>query len=167
MKKIVKYNTKIVERAGSKLRHILSNSNPWKGKHCEREDCHPCSQQNEKKDDCRKRSIIYENSCIVCNPAEKKTKNKKDLEDDRRTPSIYVGESAGSLDERTREHLKDATDVQVESHMRKHWEIEHGDLQGPPRFKMKVIKYCRSALERQIGEATSEFYYPTLVSSIQ
>ena len=36
MKKIVKYNTKIVERGGSKLRHILSNSNPWKGKHCER-----------------------------------------------------------------------------------------------------------------------------------
>ena len=56
--------------------------------------------------------------------------------------------------ERTVEHWKDVSSKDEESHIKKHWTNKHSDEKGPPRFRFEVIKYCRSALERQIGEAT-------------
>ena len=55
MKMIVGYNTKVVERGGRKLKHLLSNTKPWKGLPCGREDFQPCGQPEKRKDDCRKR----------------------------------------------------------------------------------------------------------------
>ena len=37
--------------------------------------------------------------------------------------------------------------------MLKHWQNSHGGL-GVPEFKFKIVKFCRTALERQVGEAT-------------
>jgi hypothetical protein len=41
--RLVGYKTKIVEGVGTKLKHLLPNTNPWKGAPCGR-DCIPCSQ---------------------------------------------------------------------------------------------------------------------------
>ena len=38
--------------------------------------------------------------------------------------------------------------------MRKHWQNTHSEDKGPPKFRFEVVKYCRTALERQVGEAT-------------
>ena len=39
-------------------------------------------------------------------------------------------------------------------HMFKHWMTVHHDDNVPPEFEIRVVKYCSTALERQIGEAT-------------
>ena len=118
MKQIVGYNTKVVERGGRKLNHLLSNTNPWKGLPCGREECQPCGQPSEKKDDCRKRSIIYENTCKKCNPGDMQDKKKDNsMEDTRPEPSIYVGESSRSLHERAGDHWRGCKNKLDESHM--------------------------------------------------
>ena len=38
--------------------------------------------------------------------------------------------------------------------MYKHWMTVHPEDKNPPEFAIKVVKYCSTALERQIGEAT-------------
>ena len=63
------------------------------------------------------------------------------------------GESARSLSERSMNHHKDLASKLDESHMLKHWQNSHGGV-GKPEFRFQVVKYCRTALERQVGEAT-------------
>ena len=50
--KLVGVKTKIVEGGGSKLKHLLPNTNPWSGAPCGR-GCIPYGQEGEKKQDCR------------------------------------------------------------------------------------------------------------------
>ena len=73
--------------------------------------------------------------------------------DGREFPSIYVGESARSLSERAAEHWSDFRVKEEDSHMLKHWMLQHGG-QGEPRFRFEVVKFCGDALTRQVGEAT-------------
>jgi hypothetical protein len=158
--RIVGYKTKIVEGVGSKLKDLLPNNNPWKGAHCGRPACIPCSQPGEMKQDCRKRSIIYENTCQICNPEDGKEKVRKDgrdLADGGKYPSVYVGESGRSLHERAREHWADFDGRQTDSHILKHWMVHHKG-QGTPDFRIRVIKYCKDALSRQVGEAVRISY---------
>ena len=42
MEKITGYRFKIVERSGTKLEHVLHQSNPWAGEDCGREACLLC-----------------------------------------------------------------------------------------------------------------------------
>ena len=115
--------------------------------------CIPCGQPGEKKQDCRKRNIIYESRCVDCNPEkESNQKDGKELEDSRAFPSIYVGESGHSLHERAKEHWGDFESKSGDSHILKHWLTHHGG-QGTPKFRIEVIKYCQDALTRQVGEA--------------
>ena len=150
------YNTKMVERAGKKLKQLIPNTNPWKGQPCGRGECHTCHQSEEQKVDCRKRNVVYESGCELCNPKQERMEKKKgeQLEDKRDEPSIYVGETSRSLAERTTEHWKDVTNKEEESHMMKHWSMKHDMEGGPPKFRFEVVKFCRTALERQISEAT-------------
>ena len=145
---VVGYNTKIVEKAGRKLRNLLPNTNSWKGQACRKLECRTCSQE-ETKIDCRKRNNIYKNLCELCNPREEKPSKKKgkELQDKHDHPSISVGERSRSITERTLEHWKDVANQDEESHKLKHW-------QTIPEFRFQVLKFCRSALERQVGEAT-------------
>ena len=148
-----------MEGVGNKLKDLLPNTNPWRGAHCGRK-CIPCDQEGDTKQDCRKRSIIYENICIICNPGEMTNKGKKDgkeLADLGEMPSIYVGESGSRLHERAQDHWNDFASEKPDSHILKHW-LTHHQGQGTPQFRIRVIKYCRDALTRQVGEAVRISY---------
>ena len=86
------FKTKIVEGVGSKLKNLLPNSNPWKGAGCAREGCIPCAQPGDRKQDCRKRNIVYERKCMICNPEGGKVqKVGKELEDKREPQHLCGG----------------------------------------------------------------------------
>ena len=92
---------------------------------------------------------------MICNPQEAEGKAKKDgkeLEDKSEFPSLYVGESGRSLHERAQERWNDFNGRKNDSHILKHW-LTHHHGQGIPKFKIRVIQYCRDTLTRQVGEA--------------
>ena len=72
-------------------------------------------------------------------------------------PSIYVGESGRSLHERAQDHWNDFASGKPDSHILKHW-LTHHQGQGKPQFRITIIKYCRDALTRQVGEAVRISY---------
>ena len=152
MSEITGFRTRIVEGVGNKLQQLLSNSNPWSGAHCGREDCTPCNQGGENLQDCTRRGIIYESVCTICNPEGEKKEKIGDLRETREFPSIYVGESGRSLYERAGEHWRDYRSGAEDSHILKHW-TNHHQSQGEPAFRIRVIKTPKDALSRQVGEA--------------
>ena len=89
------YSVKIAESAGSPLGMLLPSTNPWGPPNCTRQECVPCGQGDESRLDCRKRNILYENRCELCNGSKKDGKG------------IYVGETSRSLYERAKEHEAD------------------------------------------------------------
>ena len=64
---ITGYRVRITETSGSQLCRILPNTNPWGQGDCERVECYTCSQSGERLEDCKKRNILYESVCLVCN----------------------------------------------------------------------------------------------------
>ena len=66
-------------------------------------------------------------------------------------PSIYIGETPRSIQERALEHHADLRNKRDKSHMYKHRVLHHGDEETP--FLMKVISFHKSALSRQAAEA--------------
>ena len=64
-----------------------------------------------------------------------------------RGPSLYVGESSRSIQERASEHMGAARRGDSKSHQA----LEHKG--EPPDFHFKVVSYHRTALNRQIKEA--------------
>ena len=101
--------------------------------------------------DCTKRNVVYENICNLCNPEARKSGDLKSI--NMEVPSIYVGETARSVQERAREHWDAFKSKDKDSHIYKHWVLHHNS-EGEPQFTMKVVQYHRSALSRQVGEAT-------------
>ena len=95
------YRIRIVELSGSKLCHLLANTNPWADQDCGRDDCVPCGQGGEQQVQCKRRNILYESECVLCNPEEGKMEKEKDLAGKQ---GVYVGESSRSLHERALEH---------------------------------------------------------------
>ena len=90
---------------------------------------------------------------MQCNPpGTRKESDKSSLEDKREQASLYVGESARSVNERAAEHWRDAEKGKEESHMQEHQAGAHGGEQ-PPNFAFRVVKKCKSSLERQVREA--------------
>ena len=67
-------------------------------------------------------------------------------------PSVYVGETCRSIYERGLEHWKSYEEGDSESHILKHHVLHHGG-EGQPLFHLKPVKFYRTALSRQIGEA--------------
>ena len=116
---------------------------------CGREDCYPCSQGGEKLQDCKKRNILYESSCEVCNPEEEVRARKSQKLSGRE--GVYVGESRRSLYERAGEHIADARSMNEDSHMVKHWATSHPEMETAPNFKIKIIVSFQDSLTRQIS----------------
>ena len=101
---------------------------------------------------CTRKNLVYENVCSQCNPG---AGSKRELEGvDPNIPSIYVGETSRTVQERAKEHWRAALGSKKErdgSHMTKHMELVHGG--GDPTFLMRVVQFHKTALSRQCGEA--------------
>ena len=74
LERITGDKVKVVEKAGRKLEDILANGDPWRGLDCGRENCFLCNTKHltgkNKKQDCRKRNILYEIRCLSCEDEE-------------------------------------------------------------------------------------------------
>ena len=79
---------RIIERAGPKIKDMLTNNKPWLKEHCGR-DCAPC---DAKPGQCKTANITYQIQCTDC--LEKETK------------ALYVGESARAFFDRSGDHIK-------------------------------------------------------------
>ena len=126
------------------------------GQQCGRTDCITCTQDNngDKLPPCKKRSILYENICVRCNPnilENRDNKKSNKLSPPPYPPSVYIGESSRSLYERGKEHWRGYRTKAEDSHIYKHQELHHGG--DEPKFHLRPIRFLRTALTRQIYEA--------------
>ena len=123
---VVQFKVKVAERTGSKMKDILSNTNPWAGAHCGQIGCITCNQSTEDMPDCTKRSLVYENICLKCNPdaAKKGPLLKQNMD----IPSVYVGETARAVQERAKEHWAAFRNGDSDRHILKmqNWKIDTG-----------------------------------------
>ena len=74
---VVGYRVRIVEQAGTQLCRLLPSTNPWSGSHCGCSTCYTCGQGGERLQNCRQRNILYESTCVICNPVEVDKKENK------------------------------------------------------------------------------------------
>ena len=99
------------------------------------------------KGDCKRRNITYKTSCDNC-----KEKNaSKGIKDNHENVGTYIGETARSGAERSKEHVEDAKKGKEESHIHKHTTLEHPG--EDVTFSMKVIRKHKSCFARQVHEA--------------
>ena len=91
---------------------------------------------------------MYENICLRCNEG---AAGKEAVQPTIDIPSIYVGETSRSLQERGMEHWRAARGKKETSHMRIHQEQQHGGEE--PSFILKPVSFHRTALSRQLSEA--------------
>ena len=150
LSEVTDFRVKVVERAGGTLKDQFPTTTLWEGSSCDRTGCTTCNQGAEKLPNCKKASLVYENVCLRCNPGAGNKGELKEVKDD--IPTLYVGETSRSIFERSREHWDDWRSRKEESHIRRHQEAEHGG-DGAPKFIMRVVKFSKTALSRQIGEA--------------
>ena len=165
LENIIGHRLKVVEKAGNKLQDLLTSSNPWKGKMCDRPDCMLCDTKTRTgkflKQECSKRNLVYETKCYTCEERElrKIEENVKDeKEKEKRIKEIrvykYIGETARSVYERSSEHLSDMTQLKPCSHLLKHIVDVHEEEEIKNiKFNIKVLSYCQSSFERQILES--------------
>ena len=93
--------------------------------------------------------MVYESICVACNPS---APNKGELKSTKEgAPSLYVGETSRSVQERAMEHFGAARRQEEDSHMYKHQRLEHNGEQQ--NFHFKVVSQHRTALGRQVREA--------------
>ena len=88
-----------------------------------------------------------ENVCKTCNEGAGEKKELATVKEG----SIYIGETSRSIFERSKEHWKDFQGRSDKSHILRHQGASHPGEQ--PEFIMRTVKYYRTALSRQIGEA--------------
>ena len=99
---ITGYRVRITEMSGSKLCRILSNTNPWGNRDCERKDCYTCSQSGERLENCKGRNLLYETMCELCNKEvlDGQQKQGSKWKEFKTMIGVYVGETARRLYER-------------------------------------------------------------------
>ena len=85
-------------------------------------------------EDCKRRNILYESVCLVCNKEEVDKKYKSKWEEFKKMDGIYVGESTRSLFERFGEHWQDVQSGNCESHILNHCYDKHRDEEDSPMF---------------------------------
>ena len=155
---------KMVEQGGTQLRHLLPNTDPWSGSRCPRDDCPTCTQggKETRKDNCFRRNILYEARCGLCVDKReqelkeehgRKTKKKRKFGELFEEENVYVGETSRSIYERSKEHLKAGRERQENSFIAKHWQDCHPELQEPPEFRFKIVRFYKDPLSRQVGES--------------
>ena len=109
---VTNYKVRVVESAGTALSRLLPSTNPWGAGDCGRHDCVLCKQQDDLIQNCKKRSVLYENRSVVCNVEVNGGPEMKDGEG----RGVYVGESSRSMYERAKEHQHDRETQAEDSH---------------------------------------------------
>ena len=94
-------------------------------------------------------NLLYEYICTMCNPGAPKKGELISVKEG--APSLYVGETSRTIFERAGEHWAGVRSKCDKNHMVKHQTMEHGSLE--PNFTMKVVKFFRTPLARQVAEA--------------
>ena len=64
--------------------------------------------------DCTRASVVYESVCVYCNPMAASKGELKEVKEGG--PSLYVGESSRSIQERTLEHWAATRREDTDSH---------------------------------------------------
>ena len=109
------YTLRAVERTGRSLLSYFPQTGVKKREQCGRDECVPCTQGGEDLPNCTKQSVVYESICIKCNPGAMK---KGELENVcEGAPSLYVGETSRSIQQRAVEHWGAARRGDKDSHM--------------------------------------------------
>ena len=143
------FKLRVVERTGRSIKSLLSQSSCSNGSICGRSSCITCNQDCEDVPNCTKTSIVYENVCTECNPG---ATSKGELGEVKMgAPSLYVGETSRSIEERAQEHWGAARRKEEKSHMQKHQIMEHDG--AAPKFIFKLVSSHKTALSRQVKEA--------------
>ena len=114
-----------------------------------------------KKQDCTKRSLVYETWCQTCYLEEEKKIDDEEIDEDEKEQKKrkirmhkYVGETARSAYERGLEHQEAYEKLEEDSHMLKHVVNHHRDMElEEVKFGMRVVSFTRSAMERQVLES--------------
>ena len=179
IEKVGQLKIKLVERAGDKLEELLHRSDAWSDRDCDRADCLPCKSagENGAKGSCKRRNVIYETYCISCQEIIEKDEEKREIElrekngSKRKRENIdgekikenykqkdykikYIGESYRSAYERGREHQDDLKYLREKSHLLKHFlEAHPNEKIEDMKYGMRLVSKCKTALERQVGEA--------------
>ena len=146
------FRVKAVERNGSTLRNQFPQSSLWEGEHCGRSTCITCNQGAEFSTNCTKKSAVYENICAECNKGAGGKEEVREV--DTQVPSLYIGETSRTLQERGREHWADyrgGAKAKQKSHIFKHQELQHRGEEA--KFMLRAISFHKSALSRQTAEA--------------
>ena len=144
----------------------MHRSDPWSGEDCSRDECKPCwtkvKTDKYKTQDCSKRNCIYETWCMSCwdrdtEEIEEKYNGNEEMKREmmkKRKAYKYVGETSRSVYERTWEHTNSMKQLQTSSHMLKHMLEVHGEEEMEKvEFGARVLKFARSAFERQVMES--------------
>ena len=145
-----------MERAGDRLERLLVQTDPFEGQDCGRQDCVLCRIPENRKS-CNRRNLVYRATCTLC-----EDQRKADLEEaaergeeegfvSRRKVAEYIGESGRSIYRRGKEHLELWSREEETSFMMKHLVQHHSSRPKEDlRFRFEVIKFFRTAFERQI-----------------
>ena len=142
-----------VERGGVTMKQLLHRNNPWAGAPCYKSDsCLSCASDKESKDNCAKRSIVYEVHCSVCRE-EAKAKRARGEEG---LDYVYVGQSSESCYVRGLSHQADMrAGLQGKldtSHMAAHINSVHGGQEDGAKFVMKKVKSYPTTFLRVLAE---------------
>ena len=144
---------KLVERSGTKLRHLLVSSDPWSNIKCGDKQCLICNNPLNTSFNCRKRNVSYKTYCLKCADdagMDSKTINKNISENIK----FYFGETFRDAYTRGKEHLSDYKAENEDSHMLKHLSEDHpGCDPSDIKFGMSVVKSHKSSFERQLFES--------------
>ena len=100
---------KLVEQAGVMVKSLLTNEDPWSCRPCSQPQCTTCS--GDKTGDCRTRSVVYSNTCLLCSKEGRYIK--------------YIGETNRTMTERSLKHQSDALTLSQNTHMRDHMTSTH------------------------------------------
>ena len=96
--------------------------------------------------------VLKEIFCMRIYAPEARDGKKIKIKEGLPFPSLYVGESSRSIQERGVEHWKAWKENSQGSHIMKH-HVQHHGGEGAPAFHLRAVRYYRTALSRQVGEA--------------
>ena len=156
------FRIRYTEEGGTQLWRFF-NTGLAAGLECGRAQCVTCGQDDEVKINCFTRSVVYESVCLICHPDGRKAKNGEEMIQDGN--GTYTGETSRSIFERVREHSDNATSLDKDSHMVKHWFLEHPEKEEMPNFKFKIVGKYGDCLTRQIKEAVRISHRPGTLNS--